>query len=64
MSSGENRMEAEFRFNGLQLAALLALLFAAVVGLLSVPANADELYGRIRGVVTDSSGAILPGVEL
>jgi hypothetical protein len=64
MSSGENHMEVEFRFNRLQLVALLALLFAAVVGLLSVPANADELYGRIRGVVTDSSGAILPGVEL
>lgn len=27
-------------------------------------ANADELYGRIRGVVTDSTGAALPGVQL
>ena len=28
------------------------------------PASADELYGRIRGLVTDASGAALPGVQL
>jgi len=27
-------------------------------------AQADELYGRVRGVVTDPSGAVLPGVHL
>jgi hypothetical protein len=27
-------------------------------------AQADELYGRVRGIVSDSSGASLPGVEL
>lgn len=27
-------------------------------------AQADELYGRVRGIVTDSSGAALPGVEV
>lgn len=27
-------------------------------------ARADELYGRIRGVVTDSTGAAMPGVQL
>ena len=28
------------------------------------PCKADELYGRIRGIATDSSGAALPGVDL
>ena len=56
-------MKSEFRFNRVRPLALLAL-FAIALGLLSVSASADELYGRIRGVVTDPSGAVLPDVQL
>jgi hypothetical protein len=47
----------------------LLLSFVVVLGLIVSPlfvqtANADELYGRVRGVVTDASGAALPGVQL
>jgi hypothetical protein len=47
----------------------LFLSFLAVLGLVccqvTVPsAKADELYGRVRGIVTDPSGATLPGVDL
>ena len=31
---------------------------------LTQPANADELYGRVRGEVTDATGAAVPGVQL
>jgi len=44
----------------LMIAAILAvccLVFATL-------SSADELYGRIRGVVTDASGAAMPGVQL
>jgi len=44
------------------LAFSLALLCTAFVS--SNSARADELYGRVRGVVTDPSGAVLPGVHL
>jgi len=37
---------------------LLALLLSASV------ARADELYGRIRGTVTDPSGAVVPGARV
>ena len=51
--------------NGFRLFALIAGLIALVATLLSVtPASADELYGRVRGVVTDASGAALPGTEI
>lgn len=44
---------------------LLAIVSVLAVGiLLTLSANADELYGRIRGVVTDASGAALPAVQL
>jgi hypothetical protein len=47
----------------------LVLSFVVVLGLFfslcALPsAKADELYGRIRGIVTDPSGAALPGVQL
>jgi hypothetical protein len=42
----------------------LVVLSLAVSSSLVQPAKADELYGRVRGVVTDASGAILPGVQL
>jgi len=35
-----------------------------VGSMLDQTARADELYGRVRGVVTDPSGAVLPGVQL
>ncbi len=35
-----------------------------VLSLFSTAALADELYGRIRGTVTDPSGAVLPGVVI
>jgi hypothetical protein len=48
--------------NGFKLFALIAGLIALVAALLCVPpAFADELYGRIRGTVTDPSGAVVPG---
>jgi hypothetical protein len=47
----------------------LVLCFVVVLGLMLStlalqPAKADELYGRVRGVATDPSGATLPGVQL
>jgi carboxypeptidase family protein len=36
---------------------VLSLLFATA-------ARADELYGRVRGAVTDSTGAAMPGVQV
>jgi Carboxypeptidase regulatory-like domain len=45
--------------------AALAVAVGLVLGLMfAQTAMGDELYGRIRGVVTDSSGAVLPGAEL
>lgn len=42
-----------------------ALVFGMIVSLLVIQsANADELYGRIRGTATDATGAALPGVQL
>jgi hypothetical protein len=35
-----------------------------MVSLFSTAALADELYARVRGTVTDSSGAVVPGVSL
>ena len=40
----------------------LAALFA--VSLLALPAAAQEQRGSILGVVTDASGAVLPGVTV
>ncbi len=45
--------------------AALVVVFGLVFSSMVAPtAKADELYGRMRGVVTDSSGAVLPGVQL
>ncbi|PYU05887.1 MAG: hypothetical protein DMG33_09660, partial [Acidobacteria bacterium] len=44
---------------------LLSLLSGAAFGFLSArPVAADELYARIRGTVTDSTGATVPGVTI
>ncbi len=44
---------------------LIAGLAVLIATLLCVPsAFADNLYGTIRGVVTDASGAVLPGVKV
>jgi carboxypeptidase family protein len=41
------------------------VVLTLVVSLLTIQtAKADELYGRVRGVVSDATGAILPGVQL
>lgn len=43
----------------------LVVVFAAAISFVAVQsANADELYGRIRGIVSDSTGGVLPGVQL
>jgi len=50
-----------------RLAALMLLPLALLLVMspaLTPTANADELYGRIRGVVADSTGAVLPGAQL
>src|SRR5712692_2223649 len=56
----ERHMEYDFRpkIAVFALGLLLLALFTAGT------ARADELYGRVRGVVTDSTGAVLPGVRL
>jgi hypothetical protein len=45
----------------LSLAVILALAFSSAM---VQPASADELYGRIRGVASDPTGAALPGAQL
>src|SRR5216684_1723330 len=47
----------------------LVLSFVLLLGLAFSPlmiqsAKADELYGRVRGMVSDSTGAVLPGVQV
>jgi len=45
--------------------AILALVIGVIAMSVAVqPAHADNLYGSIRGVVTDQSGAVLPGVQM
>ena len=41
----------------------VALVIALVLGL-ALPAGAQELRGRITGVVSDNTGAVLPGVSV
>jgi hypothetical protein len=56
-----------FRWAGATLPLVLsfAVILAVIPSLLLVqPANADELYGRIRGVASDPTGAALPGAQL
>ena len=43
---------------------LAVILTLALSPLMIQSAKADELYGRVRGLVTDSTGAVLPGVQL
>src|SRR5450755_1686384 len=44
---------------------LLITFVVLLVGVLAVTtARADELYGRVRGVITDSTGAAIPGVQM
>lgn len=53
--------------SGSFLALLLSsvLVFGLILSLLVVPsAKGDELYGRIRGLAADPTGAALPGVQL
>ncbi len=51
--------------SSLPLVLSLALILMLALGpLLVQSANADELYGRVRGTATDPSGGALPGVEI
>src|SRR5689334_6731492 len=52
----------EFDFRSKSLLTLVALLLVGVFA--ATTARADELYGRVRGTVTDASGAVLPGVQV
>ena len=45
--------------------ALKALVLAVVISFVGVSQlKADDIYGRIRGTVTDPSGAVIPGVTV
>jgi hypothetical protein len=45
--------------------ALRLLVLGIMFGLLTtMPASADEVYGRIRGIITDPSGAVIPNVKV
>src|SRR5215813_4159324 len=59
MSSGENRMEAAFRFNRLQILALLALLFTAAFALAQ-----GHVTGAISGTVEDAQGAVVANAKI
>ncbi len=49
----------------LPLALTLVVILTLALSPLSVqPANADELYGRVRGIVSDATGAAVPGVQV
>jgi Carboxypeptidase regulatory-like domain len=53
------------RSGSLRARVTLGLIFLfAFSGALPKVAKGDELYGRVRGTVVDSSGAALPGVQL
>lgn len=52
-----------FRWAGATLL-VVCLLVVFASSLTVQPASADELYGRVRGTVTDPSGGALPGVQL
>jgi hypothetical protein len=48
-----------FRFS------VVLLAFGLAIGLaLTIPANADNLYAKIRGTVVDPSGAVVPGAKI
>ncbi|HXW15198.1 MAG TPA: carboxypeptidase-like regulatory domain-containing protein, partial [Terriglobia bacterium] len=45
--------------------ALKSVVLGVAVGLFAVgQLKADDIYGRIRGTVTDPSGAVIPGVAV
>lgn len=45
-------------------AVLKGLLLGAAIGILAVSQARADVYGRIRGTVTDPSGAVVPGVTI
>src|SRR5882762_6840155 len=63
---GESDMKPiRWACSSLPLVLSLALILMLALGpLLVQSANADELYGRVRGTATDPSGGALPGVEI
>ena len=52
------RLKIAFRIS------ILSLMLGMVCVIVAPTGSADELYGKIRGVVSDSSGAVVPGVQL
>ena len=42
----------------------LTVLTLAIVMLAAGPTKADDVYGRIRGTVTDPSGAVIAGARI
>jgi hypothetical protein len=62
---GGIEMKSVLRRLPVPMIAALAIVFGLVfTTIITKTAKADELYGRVRGVVTDPSGAALPGVQL
>ena len=59
---GLTRVSARTGSNRLQSFVVLGLLI--VLGMYSPRASADNVYASIRGTVTDSTGALLPGVKV
>lgn len=45
-------------------AVIVPVVALLLLGIQSGPLRADELYARVRGVIMDSSGAVLPDVHL
>ena len=57
-------MQSKFELTSLQLVALLALFLTVALGVLSVPASADNLYASMKGTVSDPTGAVVAGVKI
>src|ERR1700751_5813242 len=52
------RLKIAFRIS------ILSLMLGMVCVIWAPTGSADELYGKVRGVVSDSSGAVVPDVQL
>ncbi len=51
-------------FRGKSLSVLKYVLVAATALLISIPAAAQEVRGRVQGTVTDNSGAVIPAAQV
>ena len=57
-------MDSRSKFKLAARISIFGLAVALCCSVLVMPGLADELYGRIRGTVSDSSGAVVPDVQL